>query len=225
MGQDDATAGADTMEDEPVKEETSPHPLDEDDAGADDIIEMDAAADAKDGEEEESMEEEAVKADAPFGGAGAAFGSTPSWTSPPTAFGQQPAGGGPTATFGFGKPAEPGAAGSSASFLNIKPPGSSTAPPVFSFGTTSSITLPTPSLPAPLASSPFGAFGSSTPTFGSFGSVGGGAGGPSSTSLSLFGSPVFGGSAPSAAVLGATVAADEGADEMEDGEGDMDAEA
>lgn len=228
MGQDDATAGADTMEDEPVKEETSPHPLDEDDAGADDIIEMDAAADAKDGEEEESMEEEAVKADAPFGGAGAAFGSTPSWSSTPTAFGQQPAGGGPTTTFGFGKPAEPGAAGSTASFLNIKPPGSSTAPPVFSFGSTSSITLPTPTLPAPLASSPFGAFGSSsTPTFGSFGSVGGGVGGPSSTStsLSLFGSPVFGGSAPSATVLGGTAAADEGADEMEDGEGDMDAEA
>jgi nucleoprotein TPR len=228
----DAAADADTMEDEPVKERTSPHPLEEDDdAGADDAIEMDAAADAKDGEEEESMEEEsAMKADAPFG-AGAAFGSTPSWSSTPIAFGQPSSslvgGVAPPTTFGFSKPAELGASGSSASFLNIKPPGSSTAPPVFSFGTTSSITLPTPSLPAPVAPSPFGAFASSTstPTFGSFGSVAGGGAGPS-TSMSLFGSPVFGGSAPIAAVaLGSTDAADEGAEEMEDGEGDMDADA
>lgn len=238
MGQDDHATGPDTMEDETVKDGLSPHPIDEDDVVVDDTVEMDAAADAKDGEEE-AMEEDAVKADVPFGGVGAAFGSTSSWAAAASAFGQPsalpPGGGGvggPPTTFGFGQPAE--SSSGSAPFLNIKPPGSSTAPPVFSFGATGSITLPTPSLPAAAASasSPFGAFGGGPSAPSAFGSsFGGGGGGPllssasSSTAVPLFGSPVFG--AGSAAALGPPLgtAHDEGADEMEDGEGDMDAEA
>lgn len=65
------------------------------------------------------------------------------------------------------------------SFLDMKPPGSSSAPPTFSFGNSSSIQLPLPSLP--LTQSPFGAFGPST----SFGSASGNV----MVSLPLFGSP------------------------------------
>ncbi|GAX16077.1 nucleoprotein TPR [Fistulifera solaris] len=58
--------------------------------------------------------------------------------------------------------------GSSTSFLDMKPPGSSSSVS-FSFGT-SSFKLPTPAQPAPApASSPFNAFGSGTNPFGSFG--------------------------------------------------------
>jgi hypothetical protein len=51
-------------------------------------------------------------------------------------------------------------------FLNMKPPGSSTEPPQFSFGSSSSITLPTPSSISPQASL-FNAF--SSPSFNSGG--------------------------------------------------------
>ncbi|GAX28927.1 nucleoprotein TPR [Fistulifera solaris] len=59
--------------------------------------------------------------------------------------------------------------GSSTSFLDMKPPGSSSSVS-FSFGT-SSFKLPTPAQPGPApATSPFNAFGSGTNPFGSFGS-------------------------------------------------------
>ncbi len=59
--------------------------------------------------------------------------------------------------------------GSSTSFLDMKPPGSSSSVS-FSFGT-SSFKLPTPAQPAPApAASPFNAFGSGTNPFSSFGS-------------------------------------------------------
>lgn len=47
--------------------------------------------------------------------------------------------------------------GSGSAFLNIKPPGSSAAPPTFSFGSSASIVLPTPANPSP-QSSMFSAF-------------------------------------------------------------------
>jgi colicin import membrane protein len=62
-------------------------------------------------------------------------------------------------------------ASSGGAFLDIKPPGTTDTPPVFTFGTTTSIVLPTPSIQQP-ALSPFGAFGSSTSSH--FGSVFGG---------------------------------------------------
>jgi nucleoprotein TPR len=49
--------------------------------------------------------------------------------------------------------------GGSSSFLNMKPPGSSTTAPTFTFGSSSSITLPTPSNPSPQANM-FSAFSS-----------------------------------------------------------------
>jgi hypothetical protein len=66
-------------------------------------------------------------------------------------------------------------------FLDIKPPGSSATPPVFTFGSSSKITLPTPSLPPP--ANPFGTFGATT-SFGSFGAPAGGI----MPSIPLFGS-------------------------------------
>lgn len=188
------------MEDETVKEEVESHPLDEDDAGVDEAVDMDAAVDTKEEEEESMEEDESSKTDVGFG-SGAPFGSG-TW------------GVGAATSFGFSKPTE--ASTGSGSFLNIKPPGSSTAPHVFSFGATSSITLPTPSLPVPATASPFGAFGSSSVTsFGTFGAAP-----PASMSaLPLFGSTAF------ASTSTSLEAADEGAEEMEDGEGDMDAEA
>jgi nucleoprotein TPR len=70
----------------------------------------------------------------------------------------------PFASTGF--PASSGGA-----FLDMKPPGTTDTPPIFTFGTSSSIVLPTPSIQQP-ALSPFGAFGSSTSSH--FGSVFGG---------------------------------------------------
>jgi hypothetical protein len=202
------------MEDETIKDPMSPHPLDED--AVDEAIDMDAAADGK--EDEETMDEEAPKSDAPFG-SGTPFGSPTAWIvgATPSVFGERSSQTGAPPSFGFSSQAEQDIV--SGSFLNIKPPGTSTAPPVFSFGTASSITLPTPSLPAPAASSPFGAFASSTgATFGSFGSTPG----SSMPALPLFASHPL--ASTGADASHSLVAIDEGGEEMEDEDGDMDAE-
>jgi hypothetical protein len=222
-GTEITSAGNDIMDDETVKDAMSPHPLDEE--AVDDASEMDAAADGK--EEEVPMEEEGSKTDAAFGsgtafgsGAGTAFGSGAAWGSNPTTFGETSTLAGGPASFRFSGQVESSTV--SSSFLNIKPPGTSTEAPVFSFGHGSSITLPTPSLPNPAATSPFGAFASSTVlSFGGFGST---APGGSVSALPLFGSSPFGGPATSASgpqILEAT----DGGEEMEDGEGEMDAES
>jgi hypothetical protein len=207
------TVGNDNMDDETVKDAMSPQPLDEE--AADELSEMDAAADGK--EEEVPMEEEGAKADAEFG-SGTPFGSNAVWGANPSPFGEASAVARGPSSFGFSGRAESGTG--SAAFLNIKPPGTSTEAPIFSFGAASSITLPTPSLPNPAATSPFGAFASSAvASFGGFGSP---APGSSMSALPLFGSPFAAStSASGAQVLGAV---EEGGEEMEDGEGDMDAD-
>lgn len=125
-------------------------------------------------------------------GAGGAFGSgvAPGSLSAfgSSGFGVQNTGeGGGSAGFGSG------------SFLNMKPPSSSTGPPQFSFGTSSSITLPTPSSVSPQASM-FNAFAS--PPANPFG-------GQPSTSASSS-KPLFG--------FTRNVAKDESKDETEEGE-------
>lgn len=145
---------------------------------------------------------------------GSPFGTTTSFSGSPaaafgqttTSFGGSPAFGsgtapGSTGLSGFGSTTAPSGFGGTAplpaasahssfgsSFLNIKPPGDTTAP-TFSFGSsTKPIVLPTPTLTAP-APSPFGAFAGSS--FGTGTSFGGSFGTPSSQP---FGSrPLFGG--------------------------------
>ena len=75
-------------------------------------------------------------------------------------------------------------AGFGSAFLNMRPPGSSTSPPTFSFGSSSSIKLPTPAQSAPAAPSPFGAFSAG----GTFGSAFGENKGTPLSSHTLFGS-------------------------------------
>jgi hypothetical protein len=98
-------------------------------------------------------------------------------------------------------------------FLDIKPPGSSSAAPTFSFGSSPSITLPMPSqtLSAP---SPFGVFGGGTASTGSAFTFG-----QSSTSFAaapLFGSPT--------ATTADVMEDDQEEDKMEDNEGEMEAD-
>jgi len=84
------------------------------------------------------------------------FGGKPS-----TGFGIASSSGfGSTGSAGFGSPASAGFGSSSSSFLNMKPPGSSSTVPTFSFGSSTSIVLPTPSAPAVARTNPFGAFSS-----------------------------------------------------------------
>jgi nucleoprotein TPR len=120
------------------------------------------------------------------------FGQPASFAPAPAAFGTAALGGAPApapAAFGTtalgGAPA-PGAFGSG--FLNMKPPGSATTAPTFSFGSsTGPIVLPTPSQTAP-APSPFGAFSG-----GGFGSGTSFGGSFASSSSQTFGSrPLFG---------------------------------
>ena len=113
----------------------------------------------------------------------AAAATTPSFKNP---FASNTLGG-PAPVFGQAASAVPSSSGG---FLNMKPPGSTTAPPTFSFGKNSgSISLPIPSQSAP-APSPFGAFGGafggSPATFGSFG------GSDAQPKAPQFGSPLFG---------------------------------
>lgn len=113
-----------------------------------------------------------------FGGTAAPFGSgqTP-------VFGSSAATTLPTGSAFGTKPAAKDASGGGA-FLNITPPGAQAAPPTFAFGSSGSITLPTPSIAARSSSgsSPFGMFAPSGGGFGVFGASAGGA-------KPLFGSP------------------------------------
>ena len=97
----------------------------------------------------------------------------------------------------------------SAAFLNIKPPGSSAAPPTFMFGSSSNITLPTPMLPTAPGPSPFGAFGPAGST-SSFGTAFGAA--PTLQAQPLFGAPL------------APASQETEEHEMDEGEGSMDAQ-
>ena len=90
-------------------------------------------------------------------GSGATFGST--------SFGKKPEGASASAS-GFGANKAEGTTTATASgfgaFANIKPPGTSPAPPAFTFGTSGSITLPTPSSISPQQTM-FNAFSSPNP--------------------------------------------------------------
>jgi len=103
------------------------------------------------------------KPDTPFGGGGGGGGT---FKNPFASGGTNPFGAGSATSkpFSFavgGAVQAPAAAAAapSAFLTNMKPPDSSSSPPTFSFGKTSSISLPIPAAPAP--PSPFGAFNSS----------------------------------------------------------------
>lgn len=132
----------------------------------------------------------------------ATFGSVLGSGGSTTAFGQTSGfGSGPTTGFGtatsFGTPSIFGATmkpetatgqtsglSSSGSFLNMRPPGSSTAPPQFTFGTSSNIKLPTPSTTGPPQTNMFNAF--PNPFGGPIPSVTGTTGSTSATTMPLF---------------------------------------
>ena len=142
------------------------------------------AVDTTSASQDEKGEASAESKPAPFG-----MAPNPFATSAPApiavVFGQSStiAGGGfgAVATSGTGSfgsaPVNPAAFGGA--FLNIKPPGSSATPPTFSFGSSSTIKLPTPSQNPP-AISPFGAFNTPTTSFGSSAPA---------PAVSLFGAP------------------------------------
>ncbi|GKY93679.1 hypothetical protein MPSEU_000335200 [Mayamaea pseudoterrestris] len=136
------------------------------------------------------------------GGFGAAFGSS---SAGPT-FGQA-ATSAPITGFGALASSAPSTGGA---FLDIKPPGSSSTAPLFSFGNSSSITLPIPTQPPP-ASSPFGAFNTTSST-----GTGGFSFGQSSTTFGA--RPLFG--APAAPV--ADVMEDETEEDKMEGEMEAD---
>jgi hypothetical protein len=180
------------------------------------VIDVDDGANEDDEEVEELQidePEEPTKPDTPMATSASSFGraiagQTSSFGAP-GAFGQGFQG--PTSFGSMATSSTPPASGFGGSFLNMKPPGSSTTAPTFSFGGSATIKLPTPSQAIPTPS-PFGAFGGGSTSFGSFG--GGGGVGSGMSTRPLFGSPA----APPAAEE-QPEAVDE--DEMEDGEGEM----
>jgi nucleoprotein TPR len=204
-----------------AEEEEEDEMVDDDDVVVlddDDVVVVDIDDGANDDEEVEGLEidepEEPKKPDTPMAAPASFFGGAmgtgqTSTFGAPSAFGQGFQGSAPT---GFGSMATSStpSSGFGNSFLNMKPPGSSTTAPNFSFGGSATIKLPTPSQTAPTPS-PFGAFGERRTSFGSFG---GGSASGGMSNLPLFGTPA---APPAAEEL--PEAADE--DEMEDGEGEM----
>jgi nucleoprotein TPR len=214
-GKDEVEFG-DTEEDK-AKDDEQDDMVDDDDVVVvddDDIAVVDDEADEDEQEVEELQidePEEPKKPDTPMGTSTAPFGGAMTGQTPAfgagTTFGQGFKGP-TTSTFGTMATSSPSAGGFGSSFLNMKPPGSSTTTPTFSFGTSGTITLPIPTQTAPIAS-PFGSFGGGSTSFGSFG---GGGGGMSTR-------PLFGAPEVQPAMEEHPAAADE--DEMEDGEGEM----
>jgi nucleoprotein TPR len=204
-----------------TEEEVEDDMVDDDDVVVlddDDVVVVEIDDGANEDEEVEGLEidepEEPRKPDTPMAAPASSFGRAmgtgqTSTFGAPSAFGQGFQGSAPT---GFGSMATSStpSSGFGNSFLNMKPPGSSTTAPTFSFGGSSTIKLPTPSQTAPTPS-PFGAFGERRTSFGSFG---GGSASGGMSNLPLFGTPA---AQPAAEEL--PEAADE--DEMEDGEGEM----
>jgi nucleoprotein TPR len=158
-------------------------PVDELDSNDAEEVDIDEEEEGKD----EATDLAPAKKSIPFGSVPSANPSGLSYGSSVTLFGQSTSNTG-FGSSGFGVTPTAGGFGKATSttnsetFLNMQPPGSSETVPLFSFGNSGSITLPTPTI-APLPSNPF-AFGSGGTTFaGTFAQAG-------MSSTPLFGSAV-----------------------------------